>query len=133
MSIPVMITEVIVRISYSLKRIKEGERIRDAIPFSLNREKHPKLATMLFIAHSGATAINAGKVYFTKDPLAINYTQWIAFAKYSYKQLKWAIVEKPFAREAYVSGKLEDSWKELESEISESFNDFSKDYYVVFE
>lgn len=133
MSIPVMITEVIVRISYSLKRIKEGERIRDAIPFSLNREKHPKLATMLFIAHSGATAINAGKVYFTKDPLAINYTQWIAFAKYSYKQLKWAIVEKPFAREAYVSDKLEDSWKELESEISESFNDFSKDYYVVFE
>ena len=133
MSIPVMITEVIVRISYSLKRIKEGERIRDSIPFSLNREKHPKLATMLFIAHSGASAINAGKVYFTKDPLAINYTQWIAFAKYSYKQLKWAIVEKPFAREAYVSGKLEDSWKELESEISESFNDFSKDYYVVFE
>lgn len=133
MSIPVMITEVIVRISYSLKRIKEGERIRDAIPFSLNREKHPKLATMLFIAHSGATAINAGKVYFTKDPMAINYTQWIAFAKYSYKQLKWAIVEKPFAREAYVSGKLEDSWKELESEISESFDDFSKDYYVVFE
>ena len=133
MSIPVMITEVIVRISYSLKRIKEGERIRDAIPFSLNREKHPKLATMLFIAHSGATAINAGKVYFTKDPMAINYTQWIAFAKYSYKQLKWAIVEKPFAREAYVSGKLVDRWKELESEISESFDDFSKDYYVVFE
>ena len=99
----------------------------------MNREKYPKLATMLFIAHSGATAINAGKVYFTKDPLAINYTQWIVFAKYSYKQLKWAIVEKPFAREAYVSGKLEDSWKELESEISESFNDFSKDYYVVFE
>lgn len=133
MSIPVMITEVIVRISYSLKRIKEGERIRDAIPFSLNREKHPKLTTMLFIAHSGATAINAGKVYFTKDPMAINYTQWIAFAQYSYKQLKWAIVEKPFAREAYVSGKIEDSWKELESEISESFDDFSKDYYVVFE
>lgn len=133
MSIPVMITEVIVRISYSLKRIKEGERIRDAIPFSLNKEKHPKLATMLFIAHSGETAINAGKVYFTKDPMAINYPQWIAFAKYSYKQLKWAIVEKPFAREAYVSGKLEDRWKELESEISESFDDFSKDYYVVFE
>lgn len=100
--------------------------------------KKPEKALMLGelkggIAHSGATAINAGKVYFTKDPLATNYTQWIAFAKYSYKQLKWAIVEKPFAREAYVSGKLEDSWKELESEISESFNDFSKDYYVVFE
>ena len=89
MSIPVMITEVIVRISYAIKRINEGKRIRDSIPFSLNREKHPKLATMLFIAHSGATAINAGKVYFTKNPMAINYPQWVAFAKYSYKQLKW--------------------------------------------
>lgn len=133
MSIPVMITEVIVRISYAIKRIKEGERIRDSIPFSLNRAKHPKLATMLFIAQSGATAINAGKVYFTKNPMAINYPQWIAFAKYSYKQLKWAIVEKPMAREAYISGKLEDSWKELEEEINNTFDDFSKGYYVVFE
>lgn len=32
-----------------------------------------------------------------------------------------------------VAGKLEDSWKELEMEISESFEEFSKDYYVVFE
>lgn len=133
MSIPVMITEVIVRISYAIKRINEGKRICDSIPFSLNREKHPKLATMLFIAHSGATAINAGKVYFTKNPMAINYPQWVAFAKYSYKQLKWGVVEKPLAREAYVAGKLEDSWKELEMEISESFEEFSKDYYVVFE
>ena len=77
---------------------------------------------MLFIAHSGATAINAGKVYFTKNPMAINYSQWIAFAKYSYKQLKWVVVEKPLAREAYVAGKLEDSWKKLEMEMSLSRN-----------
>ena len=32
-----------------------------------------------------------------------------------------------------VAGKLEDSWKKLEMEISESFEKFSKDYYVVFE
>lgn len=133
MSIPVMITEVIVRISYAIKRIKEGNRIRDSIPFSLNRDKQAKLATMLFIAHSGATAINAGKVYFTKNPMAINYPQWLAFAKYSYKQLKWVVIEKPAAREAYISGKLVESWKELATEISDSFEDFSKDYYVVFE
>jgi len=133
MSIPVMITEVIVRISYAIKRIKEGNRIRDSIPFSLNRDKHPKLATMLFIAHSGATAINAGKIYFTKNPMAINYPQWIAFAKYSYKQLKWAVVEKATAREAYVSRKLDESWKELEADINDSFEEFSKDYVIVFE
>ena len=88
---------------------------------------------MLFIAHSGAAAINAGKVYFTKNPMAINYPQWISFAKYSYKQLKWAIIEKPIAREAYVTGKLNESWKALEVEINDTFEDFSKDYCVVFE
>lgn len=133
MSIPMMLTEVIVRVSYAIKRIKQGERIRDSIPVSLDRVKHPKLATMLYIAHSGESAINAGRVYFTKNPMAINYPQWIAFAKYSYKQLKWAIVEKPMVRDAYVNGKLEDRFSELKEEINNSFEDFSKDYYVVFE
>lgn len=105
-SIPVMIMEVIVRLCYAIKRIKEGHSIKESIPFSLNREKHPKLATMLFIAHSAATAINAGKVYFTKNPVAINYPQWIAFAKYSYSQLKWCIINKPNAREKYIEGVL---------------------------
>lgn len=133
MSIPVMITEVIVRISYAVKRIKEGNRVVDSIPFSLDREKHPKLATMLFVAHSGAAAVNAGKVYFTKNPMAINYPQWIAFAKYSYKQLKWVIVEKPAAREAYIEGKLDESWKSIDVEVNASFEEFSKDYYLIFE
>lgn len=133
MSIPVMLIEVIVRISYAIKRIKEGNKVKDSIPFSLNRDKHPKLATMLFIAHTGATAVNAGKVYFTKNPMAINYPQWIAFAKYSYKQLKWVIVEKPAARDAYVKGVLMDNWKELSDQIDETFEDFSKEYIVVFE
>lgn len=58
----------------------------------LNREKYPKLATMLFLGHSVATAVNAGKVAFTENPMAINYPQWIAFTKYSYSQLKWAVM-----------------------------------------
>lgn len=95
--------------------------------------KHPKLATMLFIAHSGAAAVNSGKIYFTKNPMAINYPQWIAFAKYSYKQLKWGIVEKPIAREMYIDSKLDENWKSLEIEVNESFDEFSKDYHLVFE
>ncbi len=133
MSIPVMLIEVIVRISYSIKRIKEGHSIKDSIPISLNRVKHPKLATMLFIAHSGATAINGGMVFFTKNPLAINYPQWVAFAKYSYIQLKWVLVEKPAARDAYINGYLDENWKSIEEEISSTFDEFSKDYCVVFE
>ena len=113
LSIPVMIVEVVTRIGYAFKRIKEGNSIKASIPFSSKRERHPKLATMLFIGHSAATAVNAGKVYFTQNPMAINYPQWIAFAKYSYKQLKWVLLEKPSARDAYVRGILYEQLTEV--------------------
>ena len=132
MSIPTMIIEVIIRLGYGIKRIKEGNAIKDSIPFSLNREKHPKLSTMLFIGHSAATAVNAGKVYFTKNPMAINYPQWIAFAKYSYKQLKWVLLEKPELRDAYVRGIIAEKLNEVYAEIDETFAEMSEQYIVVF-
>ena len=132
MSVPVMLAEVVVRLGYAFKRIKEGYSIKDSIPVSLNRDKHPKLATMLFIGQAGAAAINAGKVYFTKNPMAINYPQWIAFAKYSYSQLKWALLQKPELRDRYVSGRLYDELEETVLSVDHTFEDFAKDYIVVF-
>lgn len=132
MSIPAMLVEVIVRLGYAVKRIKEGHRIKDFIPLSLNREKHPKLATMLFIAHAGAAAANAGKVYFTQNPVAINYPQWLAFAKYSYSQLKWVLLEKPALRDAYVRGKINDELDAVLAETEKTFERFSQEYIVVF-
>lgn len=132
MSIPAMLVEVIVRLGYAIKRIKEGQRVKDSIPLSLNREKHPKLATMLFIAHAGATAANAGKVYFTQNPVAINYPQWIAFAKYSYSQLKWVLLEKPTLRDAYVRGKINEELDDVLAEAEKTFERFSQEYIVVF-
>lgn len=133
LSIPVMIVEVVTRIGYALKRIKEGYSVKASIPFSLNREKHPKLATMLFIGHSAATAVNAGKVYFTQNPMAINYPQWIAFGKYSYQQLKWVLLEKPNAREAYVRGIMYEDLNEVINSVDATFDSMSADYIVVFE
>lgn len=117
MSIPVMITEVIVRISYFAKRLHEGCSFKDAIPVGSDHIKKPKLGTMLFIAHSASTAINAGKVLFTRNPLDINYAQWLSFARYSVRQLKWVIFEKPALREKYVLGIINSEWDELTSSI----------------
>ena len=133
LSIPVLLVEVIVRIGYAIKRIKEGHSIKDSVPFSTNHEKNPKLGTMLFIAHTAATAVNAGKVYFSQNPMAINYPQWVAFAKYSYQQLKWVLIEKPEARDAYVRGILNDQLDEVYASVEETFDDFSKNYIVVME
>ena len=132
-SVSTIIIETIVRFVYSIRKIKAGNEIKDSIPISLNRDKNPKLATMLFISHSLATAVNAGKVYLTKDPCAINEAEWLAFAKYSFKQAKWVLIDKP-AR----LNKQFDEWayNELIEVIrydDELFDEFSKDYIVVFD
>lgn len=133
MSIPVMVSEVIIRIGYAIKRIKEGNAIKDSIPVSLNREKHPKLATMLFIGHSAATAVNAGKVLFTKNPMAINYPQWVAFAKYSYSQLKWALIEKPELRRQYVDGVVIEELYNVVDNVNQTFCEFSDRYTIIMD
>lgn len=114
-SIPVMLTEVIVRLGYFLKRIKEGIPAKQALPITTNRDKRPKLGTMLFTAHVLATAVNAGKVSFTKNPMEISYPQWIAFAIYSFKQAKWVLVSKPEKAHAYVMDSLEAEISQLAS------------------
>ena len=132
-SMSVIVIELIVRLGYAIKRIKEGNKVKDSIPISLNRSKHPKLATMLFIGHIGATAVNTGKVYFTKNPMAINYPQWMAFAKYSYKQLRWAVIQKPAMRKAYVEGILHSELKVITEETDALFEEFCVGRFVVFE
>ncbi len=107
-SVSVAIVEVIVRVGYAIKRMREGVPLKDAIPFSTDRSKNPKLATMLFTAHSAATAVNAGKVVFAKNPMAINYPQWVAFSKYAYQQLKWAALTKPDERDRFVRKAIDD-------------------------
>ena len=132
MSVSAMLVEIVVRLGYAMKRMKEGYPLKDSIPLSLNREKHPKLATMLFIAHAGAAALNAGKVYFTHNPLAVNYPQWIAFAKYSYSQLKWAVFKKPTVRDAYVRGKIDEELGMVLADAEATFDKFAEEYIVVF-
>ena len=131
-SVPTMLVEVIVRLGYAIKRVKEGHAVKDSIPFSLNRDKNPKLASMLFIGHAGAAAANAGKICFSQDPVAINYPQWLAFAKYSYSQLKWALLEKPALRDAYVHGRINDELNVVFAEANSTFDRFAKEYAVIF-
>lgn len=130
-SIPTMLIEVIVRIGYSLKKIHEGKSIKESIPFSLDREKNPKLSTMLFISHSISCSVNAGKIYFTKNPLAINYPEWITFTRYSYKQLKWALIQKPQLKEAYINNSLIENLQLIYDEIDKTYKEYEDRYNIV--
>lgn len=130
-SIPVAVNEIIVRFAYAMRKKKNGTPIKDAIPFSTDREKHPKLGTMLFISHSISTAANAGRIAFTKDPMSISYAQWIAFAKYSYQQLKWVLIEKPEARDRYVRAEIAKQSQEVYSEIDRMFDELKGERIVL--
>jgi len=111
MSVPVIIIEVMVRTLYFLKRLHEGHSFMKSLPVNIPGQPHkPKLQTMLFIAHSIATAVNAGKVTITKNPLSINLPQWIWFAKSALHQLKWVAWSKEYERHACVQERLDTDW-----------------------
>lgn len=124
-SIPVVIIELGVRISYAFKRIGEGYSIKESIPITSNRKKRPKLSTMLFTAHTIASAVNAGKVVVATNTgvanpfLAINYPQWLAFVKTSFQQLKWVLLEKPEMRHKYVMGLIQEEYEYLYDDIDD--------------
>lgn len=67
------------------------------------------------------------------NPMAINYPQWIAFAKYAYSQLKWVLLQKPELKDKYVSGQLYEELKDTVLSVDQTFADFTKDYVVVIE
>ena len=127
MSIPVMVTEIIVRFSWAVKRLSQGYSIKDSIPVTIGSKskiKKPKLDTMLFIAHSGATAVNAGKIVFTRNPMAINYPQWIAWAKYAFRELKWELINKPELQNKYVMSFIENERVDILNRVNECYDDY---------
>lgn len=65
--------------------------------------------------------------------IAFLYPQWMAFAKYSYKQLRWAVIQKPAMREAYVEGILHSELKVITEETDALFEEFCVGRFVVFE
>lgn len=130
MSIPTMLIEVIVRISYGIKRKCEG--FKNYIPIINSREIYPKLGTELFISHTIATGINAGYVYFSKNPLAINYAQWIMFVENSFSQLKWVLIKKPNMRYKYVQNYIDEEWDEVYTEVENTWDCFSKNKTIIY-
>lgn len=130
MSISTMIIEIIVRISYLAKRLYEGYDFLDSIPIDIPSKK-PKLQTMLFTSHLIATAANAGKVAITRNPLAINYTQWLAFVRYLIPQLKWILYEKEEKKHNFVMGKINEEWDNIDDKLTKTWEYTMNDYITL--
>lgn len=122
MSIPVMIIEVLVRVLYFAKRLHEKHTFMESLPFDLpGRRRQPKLQTMLFTAHTIATAANAGKVYFMQNPMAINLAQWQWYAKVSFSQLRWVLFTKEAERLEIVQEAIDSDWQHVNDELAKGW------------
>lgn len=126
-SVPVMIVEVIVRTAWTVRELSEGKSLMEAVPVGDRR-----LQSGLFLSHTVATAINAGKVAVTQNPLSISWAQWLMFFRYVVPQAHWLLVGRPEAQAAFVRGKLETSWSGLDTNLRELWVDvFGTDQRAV--
>jgi hypothetical protein len=127
-SVPVTIIEVIVRIAYFVKTIYKGGSLMDAIPIA----SHPKLRTQLFLAHTVATSCNAGKVMITKNPLSINWAQWIAFFRYLLPQVHWLLIGKENERAKFIGKNIEGNWLKIDDTLTSIWREtFSEEYKAI--
>lgn len=101
-TIPTMIVEVFVRLYMVCKRLKNGMGIKTAVCIKKDEIEYQKMQTILFLSHAIVTSINVGQLLFTKNPMVINYNEWISFSKYAIHQMLWQFVKKPELREKYI-------------------------------
>lgn len=89
-SIPVAIAELIVRLGHVIQNLHAGKSLKDSVPLASNRTVRRKL----IIAHGVATAVNAGKIYFTGNPMAISWAQIMTLTRYLVPELRYLMFGK---------------------------------------
>jgi hypothetical protein len=94
-SVPMAIMEVLLRAFYTIKQIKLygapfGESMLDTMPMKIN----PRFRIMLALSYGTSSAVNAGKVYVTKNIMNANYASWMGLAWNGFHAIKWALLDR---------------------------------------
>lgn len=84
-SIPVAISELIVRLGHFIQALHDGKGLVEAIPMASNLTVRRKL----IIAHGVAMTINAGKVYVTKNIMGISWAQMLVLTRYLVPEIRY--------------------------------------------
>jgi len=101
------VIEIVLRAYIMLRHYSEHGEIK----FDL--ASHPKYRSMLLMAHGIATTANVGKVILTKNPLAINYAEYMAFIRYLIPSLKYWLFDQQRLRLEHMEKINEDGWNDL--------------------
>ena len=88
-----LIVEIIVRGAWLIRRLDEGRTFRASLPDAAM----PRLRRQLLLAHATAAAVDGGKICITKNPIALNWAQWLAVLRYLVPEIEYSI-RHPAAR-----------------------------------
>ena len=119
-SFQVLLIEVIIRIGFFVKSIHHGKTLKESIPIG----RDSRLQTQLFLANSVAVSMNVGKITVTKNPLSLNWPQWLAFFRYLIPQITWVLWRKENERHQFVMDCLESDREDLLVQINKTWDDF---------
>lgn len=113
-TVPVMVSELIVRLSNFVRAINKGSSLADAIPSASKLS----IRRQLLIAHSVATLVNAGKVYVTASPLAINWSQMLTLLRYAVPELSYMLHGQEAERSKLVQKQIMADYESIRSEAA---------------
>ena len=118
MSIPVLISEVLIRVFYITKEMQVSKRnffevFKETLPSNLS----PRFRILLSISYGTMVSINTGKVVITKDILNANYAMWLAFIWHTYHSMYWLVWAKNTELQSYIDNELAKELGELQLKI----------------
>ncbi|NID05876.1 hypothetical protein HBF26_13325 [Luteibacter jiangsuensis] len=126
-SVPVAIAELIVRLGHLVQNLHAGTSLKEAIPVASNRTVRRKL----IIAHGVATAVNAGKVYFTKNPMAISWAQIMTLTRYLVPEVRYLMFGKDAEKARMVEEVVWNGYVDIYAQTSRMEAAFAAEVLVI--
>lgn len=126
-SIPVAIAELIVRLGHLVQNLHAGKSLKEAIPLASNRTVRRKL----IIAHGVATTVNAGKVYFTGNLMAISWAQIMALTRYLVPELRYLMFGKDAEKARMVEEVIWKGYVDIHAQASRLEDSFVSEVLII--
>lgn len=114
-SVPVAISELIVRIGYMVKMIQSGATLAEALPITPSS----KLRRQLLISHATAALINAGKVTVTNNPLAISWPLVLILLRYAVPEINYLLYGEEKERSKLVEAEIMADYENINRSLDE--------------
>lgn len=94
-SIPMMIMEILLRVFFIAKQMNVyGLSFCEATMQTMPTKMHPRFRMILAMAYGTSSAVNAGKIYVTKNLLNLNYASWMGLVWNGFHAFKWALHDR---------------------------------------